>query len=235
MKRATVQSHSISAWLSGRRFYLKSPLYMSCEDHVWEHFWVSFDVSVGLHEAANFPLLPFEKATDECYSYLAKACKILKRNNPKWSPDDVARRVILDQLGPPPLNAYTIYMLTVSDLKSDSERVVYIGKTNSNSNRFRGGHAAISKLHAPEYAHLTKSIYFGCIVAMNDDENYIPIDWLSPNLGRDEILSDIEYQLIYHLQPELNEQGKLTYSAKNRVPLTIENHHSNFLDATSFD
>ena len=230
-----IRSHSISAWLSDGKFYLKSPLYMACEDHVWEHFWVSFDDTAELHEASDFPLIPFDAARTACFSYLSEACKLLDRSNPQWTPDDRERRKIVETLGPPPLNSYTIYMMTVSNADGSEERVVYIGKTNSESHRFRGGHAAISKLHAPNYQGLRKKIYFGCIVGFDDDCNYIPIDWIQPEMGRDGILSDIEYQLIYCTQPELNDTGKETCRAKNRVSLYVQNFCSRVLDGASID
>jgi len=230
-----IRSHLISAWLSGEKFFLKSPLYMACEDHVWENFWVSFDASAELHEASNFPLIPFDAARTTCFSYLSEACKLLDRRNPQWTPDDRERKKIVETLGPPPLNSYTIYMMTVSKTDGSEERVVYIGKTNSESHRFRGGHSAISKLHAPNYRGLKKKIYFGCIVGFNDDFNYIPIDWIQPEMGRDGILSDIEYQLIYSIQPELNDTGKTTCRAKNRVSLHVQNFCSQVLDGAFID
>lgn len=235
MTSKLINSHSISAWLSDRSFYLKSPLYMACEDHTWEHFWISFDASMGLHEAANFPLTSFEKSREACFSYLGNACKLLGRNIPQWSPDEEGRRRIFEALGTPPLNAYTIYMMTISDPGSYGERIVYIGKTNSKSHRFRGGHAAISRLHAPEYDGKSKKIYFGCIVGFNDDENIIPIDWVSPEAGRDQILSDIELQLIYHLQPELNEYGKEKCKASERKSIHVQNFCTKVLDGAIFD
>ncbi|MFN3262297.1 MAG: hypothetical protein ACE37J_17265 [Pikeienuella sp.] len=230
-----INSHSIGAWLSERPFYLKSPLYMACEDHTWEHFWVSFDASMGLHKATDFPLTSFESSRQACFSYLRSACQLLGRNIPQWSPDHEGRRRILKELGPPPLNAYTIYMMTVSDLKTNDERIVYIGKTNSNSHRFRGGHAAISKLHSPEYDGMCKKIYFGCIVGFNDDEDHIPIDWLLPATGRDTTLSDIELQLIWHVQPELNDYGRKECKARERISIHIQNFCSKVLDGVIFD
>lgn len=235
MSYQLISSHSIGAWLSDRLYYLKSPLYMACEDHVWEHFWISFDTSMGLHEAANFPLMSFEASQEACFSYLSRACKLLGRSIPQWSPYEEDRRRILKELGPPPLNAYTVYMMSVSDPRSNDEKIVYIGKTNSKSHRFRGGHAAISKLHDQKYDGLRKKIYFGCIVGFNDDEDYVPVDWISPEAGRDQILSDIEWQLIYHFQPELNENGKAYCNAKERNSIYIQNFCSKLLDAESID
>lgn len=50
---------------------------------------------------------------------------------------------IESELGRPPLACKPIYIMTVK--KKDVEEVVYIGKTNSSSNRFGNGHAAITK------------------------------------------------------------------------------------------
>lgn len=235
MKINGVDSHFIGAWLTSERFYLKSPFYMACEDHSWYDFWIGFDAVVPLHEAADFPLVSFEKSRSDCFDYLSGACEILGRNMPKWSPDKGKQSQILAQLGPPPVNAYTIYVISTRCSDTQVEKVVYIGKTNSKSHRFRGGHAAISKLHAPEFEGMQKAIYFGCLIGINHDGNYVPIDWVDADAGRDQILSDVEAQLIFHLKPRLNTVGKDKCGANQRVPLHVQNLKSSLLDAQSFD
>ena len=231
----SLSSHFIGAWLRSKRFFLKSPLYMACEDHVWQDFWVGLDSSVMLHEAAEFPLIPFEKARTDCFTYLENACGILGKGKPGWSPSKEASAEVTERLGSPPFNAYTIYLITTSTQENNDETVVYVGKTNSQSHRFRGGHAAISKLHAPEYEGMQKRVYFGCLIGINDDDNYVPIDWLVEENGRDKVLANIEHQLIFNLQPALNSEGKGKCLAEVRVPVHVQNLTDSGLRDFHFD
>lgn len=106
-------------------------------------------------------------------------------------------------MGYAPLASYPIYLITVGD--DSNERLVYIGKTSSNSSRFSSGHAAISKLHAPKYNNLTKRVYLCCIVFIKNS-NTIPIEWITPYEHANTLLKSFEANLIYWNKPELNTQ-----------------------------
>lgn len=231
-----IRSHFISAWLSGGLYYLKSRQYVDAEAYNVKSVWLNFDQCVGLHEAADFPLIPFDKSREACWDYIEEACKIVQR--PAGRPgralaDDEAEKV-LAQLGPPPFASYSIYMMTVLDKGGGEERPIYLGQTNSKSHRFSGGHAAISKLHAPEYDNTVKRVYFGCVSAVNDDDNTFPVEWINPLDVRGSILSSVEYQLIYDLKPELNTAGKGKCLVQNPLSIVIQNTAGRLLDGHSF-
>ena len=58
---------------------------------------------------------------------------------------------------------------------------------------------------------------------MSDEGNYIPLEWLHPKKLRDNVWSDVEAQLIYHFQPELNNRLKERNHAKNPVDIAFHN------------
>jgi hypothetical protein len=229
-----MESHLISGWLCGN--YLKSFEYIDDEAYDIKWLWLSVDHRVDLHEADEFPLTPFDQSRRTCRDYLDKACAILGREKgrPGRGPTDAATQAeILRQLGRPPQGSYSIYIMTVADADGTNERAVYVGKTNATTHRFRSGHMAISKLHHPRYDGLKKSLYFACASAVNDDDNTFPVEWINPLDQRDSILSSVEYQLIYYLQPELNDHGKQLCLVNPGFHITTQSNvqSGGFLDA----
>lgn len=105
--------------------------------------------------------------------------------------------------GQAPLACYPIYLITVGDDKN--ERLVYIGKTSSQSARFSSGHRAITKLHHPKYDGMTKRVYLCCIVFLKGS-NEIQIEWIRSFEFAEKLLKQFEANLIFWSQPELNTQ-----------------------------
>lgn len=132
---------------------------------------------------------------------------------------------------PPPI-AHPIYFMTVKD-NNKQEKIEYIGKTSSNNARFRGGHSAITKLHAPEYNGLEKNIYLASILFLVDNSDLIPLEWVHPLEKAEKLLTQIESQLITHFQPKLNINGKNQNLIENYIQLHIQNKYdSMFLHDT---
>jgi hypothetical protein len=227
-------SHAISAWLGDGPYYLKSPMYVLFDGYHIKWVWLNLDYSCGLHEAADLPLIPFDRSRDNCIEYIDRACRLLGRSNPGWNLSTSEAKMVTDALGSPPLASYSIYIMTVSDLNGENERAVYVGRTNAEAQRFRGGHAAISKLHHPKFEGLRKRIHFGCVSALNDDNHTFPVEWTNPFEKRDEILHGVELQLIFELQPELNDHGRHECLAKTPVHIIIQNPSGRFLDGMPF-
>ncbi|HHP0482998.1 TPA: hypothetical protein ACRZ2J_004867 [Vibrio campbellii] len=132
-----------------------------------------------------------------------------------------------DCVGEAPLACYPIYLITVGD--GDSEKLVYIGKTSSNSSRFSSGHTAISKLHHPKYNGLTKRLYLCCVVFLKNG-NTIPIEWITPYSKAESLLKSFEANLIYWNKPELNTQ----HIAAEPEFLYGQVHAQNVTGSTSF-
>jgi len=115
--------------------------------------------------------------------------------------------------------------------EGEAEKAVYVGQNNAKTQRFEKGHAAISKLHNRKFDQLRKQIYFGCITIVDEDENSFPLDWLPDDKIQDAILTSVEHQLIFKLQPELNDIGKQKLLAQMPISLQVQNMcASRFLD-----
>lgn len=178
------------------------------------------DKAIPLHETINLEAESLATSWERTHDYVEGCKEILDLDEPE-SLDKYEVSLIKETLGDPPTVAYPIYLMSV---KGDStpERVVYIGKTSSNNRRFRGGHTAITKLHAPEYDSLEKKLYLGCVVLLTKD-NYLPLDWVNPLSKAESLLKSIEAQLIYHFKPELNTHHLKNASNENYIQIHIQN------------
>lgn len=219
-------------WLSVDRYYLKSPFHIAHEDYKLIRAWVFISLMVPLHEAGRVELLPVSRTWEKTLDYVDAACRKLGRSIPGWSPSKEVAEEILAALGPPPLRCYGLYLITVGD--GSNERCVYVGQTNSKHQRFKAGHAALSKLHHTKYVSLSKRVYFAGLVAEDDDDHVFPLEWVHPKERRKRILSDVEGRLIFDLQPELNTKGRKTLMGSADLPISVQNITSRFLDAQTF-
>jgi hypothetical protein len=182
--------------------------------------FLSLDVVVPVHESINLEAESLSDSWRSIHEYVEESMEIIRADEPTWLDSDEAD-MIKSRLGDPPQLSYPIYLITVGD--HDSERLVYIGKTSSNSGRFKGGHAAITKLHHTKYNGLTKRIYLGAIVLLADDGSYQPLEWVKPMESALAVLGSIESQLIFEFKPELNSHHVHSYNAAWPVALHIQN------------
>jgi len=222
----------LMAWLSGERYFQKSPFHISAGDYDINSAWLAIDHHIPLHEAHLAKLRPFDRTWEETLEYLEKACGKLNRTLPGWAPAKELADEILTEFGPPPLRCYAIYMISVS--LDTAEKCVYVGQTNATAHRFKSGHSAISALHHPRYREFEKRLYLGGLVIEDDDDHLFPVEWIHPIESRQIVLDSIERRLIFDLQPELNVQGRAAFSGEIDVPIVVQNIASRFLDAQSF-
>jgi hypothetical protein len=215
-------------WLDGKRFYLKSPTFIAFEDYKLDSVDVLILHRLPIHMASTAQLRQFDATWEDTLKYLDSACSILRKPRPGWAPSAEQAQLVLDKLGPPPLRCYALYFVTVGD--GESERCVYIGETNSKTHRFKSGHHALPKLFHPKFDGLRKSIYFAGIEVHDDDDHYFPIEWIHPVQWRQEVLSSVEGQLIFELQPELNSKNKRSSKPKHNLPITVFNDASDFMN-----
>lgn len=136
--------------------------------------------------------------------------------------------MIREEVGEPPPFCYPIYFIPVDD--GSAEELVYIGKTSSSKGRFSGGHAAVTKLHHPDYDGKKKWLYLGCVALLTEDRDILPLEFVSPMQLSLQLLDSVERQLIYYFKPPLNTQGKAAPSATMPCYLQIQNFRSRFLD-----
>lgn len=201
--------------------------------------FIGLDVCFPLHKVLEIEAQSLEDTWNEINYYLTNAFRII---TDEYGEDlgieeaeklrDVDRKIIQEieyQLKTPPNACYPIYFISVGD--GTEERLVYVGKTSSKTHRFSGGHSAALKLHAPEYEGLSKHIYFGTVVLLDQEKNYMPLEFIQPLEDAKNLLSTIEAGLIYNLKPELNSTYLNNSHARFDMLVNIENHsfRSNFL------
>jgi hypothetical protein len=139
--------------------------------------FLSLDKAVSLHETVNLEAESLATSWKSAHQYLEHCKRVVDIEEPEWL-DSFEVSLIQKELGDPPPVAYPIYIISIKG-ESLSEKVVYIGKTSSNNKRFKGGHAAITKLHAPQYDGLEKKLYLACVILLKND-SYLPLEWISP-------------------------------------------------------
>ncbi|WP_200411017.1 hypothetical protein [Virgibacillus salexigens] len=194
--------------------------------------FIGIDVCLPLYKVLNMEAQSLEGTWNEVNDYVAKAFQII---TDEYSEElgieeeerlrDVDREIIREiehQLKTPPAACYPLYFISAGDDKD--EKLVYVGKTSSKIHRFSVGHSAALKLHAPEYDGLSKHIYFGTAVFLDDEKNYMPLEFIQPYKEAKSLLRNLEAGLIYNLMPELN----TVYLNKNYAHMdmfvNIENH-----------
>ena len=191
-------------------------------DRKWGGF-IALDVVHPVHETLTLPAESLTGSWVAIHKYVSSARRLIGGGALGWLDGEEATE-ILDKLGPPPSLCYPIYVLAVA--KQGEQRVVYVGKTSTNSGRFRGGHAALTKLHDPKYEGYAKLVYLGAVVLVNRGGEYQPLEWVKPLDKAKELLASIEAQLIYDLKPELNTQ----HVTRSNVRWPVQLHIQNFAD-----
>ncbi|ULR43208.1 hypothetical protein [Rhizobium sp. K102] len=196
----------LSPWLDRREFTppFEDILDVDLDDNRGCH--VGLDAWMPVYEAHALKAQSLTDSWHAVRSYVSKACDLIGTDEPV-SLDNEDREMILESCGEPPRQAYPLYFITTRETKGE-DVIVYIGKTSSRSKRFSGGHAAISKLHAPKFQSADKRLYLGCVTFVDRKGKHAPLEMMQPLHTAQMLLADLEMQLIYHFQPELNTKGK---------------------------
>ncbi len=186
-----------------------------------------------LHEAVNLKPQSLSQSWQNNHDYIEEAMAITKNPEGNWL-DNEEVCMIREEIGEPPLPCCPIYFVTIG--KGKSEEIVYIGKTSSNSSRFAGGHSVALKLHSPKYNGYQKLIYQCLIILLDNNKDYLPLEWISPLSEANAILESIESQLIYEFKPEFNIQKKINYCAKHPFHIHIQDGDklTHFIDEDYF-
>lgn len=191
----------------------------------------------NLDEADDTRLIPYEVSRIACWDYLNRACNIIgaKIGYPERGPIQAnLQSEIIAQLGPPPLESYSLYIITLTDPRTTIEKTVYVGQTKATQSRFREAHAVISSLQSPSFSNAKKNIYFARLSAIYDADLITPIEWMTAPKIRDTIFDSVESRLILKLRPEFNRQDDFETLDQRQQPLIIQNVVSRFLDAETF-
>lgn len=213
----------LSSWINRThplpvRFYTTG--YIDTPKDDWS-VWLSIEEATPLHLAQEMKWLSLKDSRKNTENYLSSASDLIQGLEGGWL-DRWERNRILEELGEPPLPSLPIYLITCHD--GIKEKLVYVGKTK-NTSRFNGGHAAALKLHSPSYEGQRKKIY-RATVWFHDDDSYISLDWIQPELLALELLDSVESHLIFSFQPELN----IDKRKKRLSKWDFYIHIQNFLD-----
>ena len=182
--------------------------------------WISIEMIAALHEAATIPPQSLRASWFANKEYVSESLRIIDSDEPLWIDRDEAE-MIREALGPPPPNCCPIYFISARD--GATERLVYIGKTSARTQRFRAGHSAITQLHDPKYAGMTKRLLLARVL-FTGVRDYLPIEFVAPLSRAESLLTSIESQLIFELQPELNVAARRFYRPASPMMITIANH-----------
>ena len=104
--------------------------------------------------------------------------------------------------------ATPIYIISI--IGKSFNGVVYIGKAESTTNRFAGGHIAALMLLHPKYQRFCKYISFAVLLIKTSKGEVFPVEWISPSSLRAEIVAHVEHSMIWKFQPRLNSNLKDT-------------------------
>ena len=218
----------LKPWIKGNESITPINFYGKLKPCVEFGSFISIDVAVDLYLANTVDTRNLVDSWNKNKEYIQRACDIADVNEDNgYDLDHEKKSWILEELGEPPECSYNIYFITVYDDKQ--EKLVYIGKTDSKKSRFANGHLATLKLHNPQYNLLNKRIYFGTIVFISENKQYIPLEFITPFDESKKLLSEVEALLIAHFSPELNVKNENIGSMKD---LTV--HIQNFSRASKF-
>ena len=220
---------SLSPWIDGRTSrtpFHRNTIVTLDMDHMG---FIALDRVVFVHEVADLKAQSLAAAWHAAHAYVAEACEIVGAPNAAPLLDSEEIEMIRDRLGPPPAHCYPLYFISVSDQTTGLERLVYIGKTSSSKNRFSGGHAALTKLHHPDYDGLEKRLYTGAIQLVDKQAYTLPLEAIRPLKDAEQLLRSVEAQLIFQLRPELNIQARNRNLSRLPLDFHIQNFVSDFL------
>ena len=218
---------ALKSWLDRRSSLHEFALLNRVPDREMGGF-IGIDVAVPAHKSLELKAESLVASWQADDRYVQEALRIINSEEPLWL-DREEVQMIMDELGEPPVVAYPIYFISVGI--GVNERLVYVGKTSSSKSRFNGGHPALSKLHAPEYEGLQKTLYMGTLVFLND-HGYLPIEWIKPLDKAEQLLKAVEAQIIFDFKPELNSDHKTRFNSNWPTIINFESYanENKFLD-----
>lgn len=217
------------------------PINLGVKDINFEFgFFIALDTWIYAHNAGLYAGKSLITKSIESRNYIQEAINIFEEWDNLDEDSSDSKKVtfynehevvddIYTRLGNPPNPCTPLYFISYMDPTTEIEKLVYIGKTNTNSNRFRSGHAALTKLLHPKYSIGQKKIYFGTVMFLSND-GYIPLEFLEDEKELALLLTQIESTLIAALRPELNTDYKLGTRHKISSQVHIQNTTSNFLN-----
>lgn len=215
-------------WIKGNESVTPNNFYGKLKPCFEMGAFISLDIAVDLYLANTVDTGNLSDSWHKNKHYIERACEIANAGEDNgYDLDHEEKAWILEELGEPPECCYNLYFITIS--KGEDERIVYIGKTDSERSRFINGHVAALKLHDPKYNMFIKRIYFGTTTFLSSKKQYIPLEFVTPYSKAQKFLCEMEALLISHFNPELNIKSEQVGELQN---LTV--HIQNFSGISFF-
>ncbi|CUO51492.1 hypothetical protein ACSXC4_12665 [Clostridium perfringens] len=198
----------LKTWLEGNESITPQNFILNNKPNFSLGSFIAFDECIDLYKANEFDSGNLDESWNKTRNYIYDALELIGGDIEECGfgyLDREEKYLILNELGEPPLGSYNIYMITIyNDVE---EKIVYIGKTDSKKSRFYNGHLAALKLHNPIYDSYKKRVYFGTIVFLDSNANYLPLEYIQPLEFAQNLLGETEKILISYFKPELNRQN----------------------------
>lgn len=221
----------LQPWIMGNQSVNPNNFYGKLEPYLEYGVFIALDICCDLYLANTIDTGNLKDSWKRNKEYIESVCEITGTNEEcGYDLDNEEKRWILEELGEPPMCCYNIYFITILD--ENEERLVYIGKTDSKNSRFANGHLAALKLHNPIYKKYDKRVYFGTIMFISKDNEYIPLEFILPYEKAKNYLDWMEGFLIDRLNPELNDKQQYIGEMEKVSLVHIQNFSevSNFMD-----
>jgi hypothetical protein len=213
------QDSPLYPWLSRTARLRPFAYYAETGPDLQQGGFLGIEKRVDLQNALSIPAQDLATSWQATKEYVEEAMELVSMpDGGSLDRDEV--EMIRKTLGEPPATCCPIYMITVQE--QGDESLVYVGKTSSVRSRFGGGHAAITKLHAPQYQNKRKAVYLARIMLLTGDD-YLPLEWVHPLSLALDILDSVEAELIFSLVPELNIQKKRRSYVTHPCQIQIQN------------
>lgn len=218
----------LKPWIKGNESVTPNNFYGNLKPCLELGAFISLDIAVDLYLANTIDTGNLYDSWHKNKEYIERACEIANVNEDNcYDLDHEEKTWILEELGEPPECCYNLYFITVYN--DTDERLVYIGKTDSKKSRFVNGHLAALKLHNPKYNMFNKRIYFGTITFLSKENEYVPLEFITPFSEANELLCKMEALLISHFNPELNVKSEQVREMQDLIV-----HIQNFSDVSGF-
>ena len=219
----------LEPWIMGNESITPINFYGNLKPCMEMGAFIGLDVCCDLYLANMIDTGNLHDSWMENKEYIEKVCELTGTNEEcGYELDNEEKRWILEELGEPPACCYNVYFITIYN--DNEEKLVYVGKTDSQKSRFINGHLAALKLHNPKYHDYYKRIYFGTIMFLSETKEYVPLEFITPFEEAQRYLGEMEAFLIDRLHPELNVKSEDAGELKDLGVVHIQN----FSDITYF-
>ena len=190
-----MKNQPLKPWIKGNESITPNNSFSNALPNLEYGAWISLDIAVELYKANTIDTGYLKKSWNEHHEYIEQVCLLTGIDEENgYDLDREEKWWVLQEIGEPPFGCYNIYFITIYN--EHEEKLVYIGKTDSKKSRFSNGHLAALKLHNPIYNGYNKRVYFGTVMFLSDDKEYVPLEFISPYSRAERYLSEIGHRYV---------------------------------------